>query len=142
MAGIYPNDEWAVGQAEVDGLPIIVRSRTSLPAAPDREIYHCLIMVSWPYEPENSGMPPADVNRQMQAFEDVLEQTLEKGEVGVQVASVTGNGAKQWRYYTYDTDEFMGVFNEALQGHAAYPVELQLFQDPEWGALAELIVDA
>ena len=61
---------------------------------------------------------------------------------GVQAACITGNGLKEWRLYTYDTDEFMSSFNQGLAGHPAYPIDMQMFKDPEWEALSELLPKA
>jgi hypothetical protein len=33
----------------------------------------------------------------------------------------------------------MSSFNRALRGHAQYPIELRMFQDPEWTALSEYL---
>lgn len=78
----------------------------------------------------------------MQTFETAIEASLEEKGVGVQAACITGNGTREWRYYTYDTDEFMAKLNAGLGGHPAYPLHIQLFSDPEWMGLSELGVDA
>jgi len=49
------------------------------------------------------------------------------------------HGTKEWRYYTSDKEEFIAKFNAGLKGHPAYPIRMQLFADPEWKALAELL---
>ena len=139
MTGIYREDLWSIGEGNADGFPIIVRARAALPAVPDREIYENLIIITWPYDSDESGMPAADTHEQMQRFEDSLEAAVETKGVGVQAASLTGNGSKEWRYYTYDADEFMSELNRALSGQPPFPVSIQMFLDSEWGALAQLL---
>ncbi|KAF1720105.1 DUF695 domain-containing protein [Pseudoxanthomonas japonensis] len=139
MAGIYKDDLWSVGEGNVDGSPILVRARSALPAAPDRAIYENLIIITWPYDSDESGMPAADVYEQMRRFEDLLETAVGTKGVGVQAASLTGNGSKEWRYYTHDPDDFMSKLNLGFAGHTRYPVDLQMFLDSEWDALAQLL---
>jgi hypothetical protein len=139
MSGIYKDDDWTVGEAKINGLPWIVRIRSQLPARPDREIYENLIIISWQYSADESGMPERAEHKSMNELEDAIEQQLEPSGLGVQAASTTGNGTKEWRYYTYDTDEFMDKFNQSLVGHQTYPIEIQLFKDPDWSGLSELL---
>ena len=54
----------------------------------------------------------------------------------MQVACLTGNHQKEWRYYTHDVEAFLDAFNACLAGHPAYP--LQLRADPDWNALSGL----
>ena len=139
MSGIYKEDNWSLGEAQINGLPLIVRTRSRLPAIPDREIYENLIIISWPYTANESGMPQPEENQRTIQFEDALEKALAPKGVGVQAACLTGNGSKEWRYYTYDTDEFVARLNQGLADHPPYPIELQMFKDPEWDALGELL---
>jgi hypothetical protein len=132
-------DEWAIGQWEENGQPHIVRMKSKLPVAVDRELLPNLIVISWRYEGGPSGMPSSEEHERMQAFEDALESGTEKRTATSQALSLTGGGAKEWRYYTADVEEFMESLNRDLMGHDKYPIELQMFQDPEWNALAEYI---
>lgn len=141
-AGIYKDDSWSIGEAKVEGFPIVIRARTSLPSIPDRQIYENLILISWPYQTDQSGMPSKDVNQQTQDFENALAVAIETKRLGVQAVCVTGNGSKEWRYYTYDKDEFMEKLNTGLVGHPVYPIEVRFFKAPEWNALAELAPNA
>lgn len=84
-------------------------------------------------------MPEKPVHAAMCAFEDAVEATVEKTGAGVQAASITGSGSKEWRYYTNDPDEFMSQLNDALAGHPPIPLDIQVFDDPDWEALGELL---
>lgn len=83
-------------------------------------------------------MPTPEESQEMNQFEDALESSIEI-KVGIQAASITGNGNKEWRYYTYDKDQFMSELNSGLANHKPYPVQITLYADPEWDALAELL---
>lgn len=139
--GIYNNDNWTLARGEVDGHPFIIRARSSLPSQADREYFSHLIVISWGYERDaNDGFPPPAVSEHMENFETALFESFnENSAEGCGVAVVTTDGTRQWRFYTPDTEAFMEAFNQALAGQPAYPIELEAFTDPEWGALAELI---
>ncbi len=128
-----------MGQLSADGLPLVVRARQALPSAPDRQIYPWLVRITWRYQGDNVGMPPATDRRQIQDFEQAVEKPLAQKGIGEEVASITGNHAKEWRYYTYDRDEFMQRLNTALIGRPKYPIDLQSFSDPDWVALSKLL---
>lgn len=103
----------------------------------DQELFSRLVIVTWRYEPGQSGMPDSQTHKDMQMFEDALEAGAERRGKAFQAVSLTGAGKKEWRYYAADTDAFMESLNQDLQGHAAYPLEIESFFDPEWNALRE-----
>lgn len=139
--GIYNEDKWTVARGEVDGHAFIIRARSSLPSQADREFFRHLIVISWGYDAEaNNGFPPEAVSEHMENFETALFESFnENSAEGCGVAVVTTDGTRQWRFYTPNTEAFMEAFNQALVGQPAYPIELEAFDDPEWGALDELI---
>ena len=55
----------------------------------------------------------------------------------MQVACLTGNHQKEWRYYTHDVEAFLDAFNACLAGHPAYPCSCA-YKDPDWNALSGL----
>ena len=100
------------------------------------------MLVGWAYEDDaRTGMPPADVRTQMDTLEAAVDKALEAEGAGVLVASITGAGAREWRYYTADPDAFMDALNDALETHPDYPLDFKAFEDPAWDALAELLED-
>jgi len=138
MSSIFPGDLWAVGETRVDGLSVIVRFRTGLPPAPDRQANDNLVFISWPYTGIESGMPNDEDKALTNRFEEAIEQGFENSDLGVMVACMTGNHLKEWRFYTRDVEAFLDAFNACLAGHPVYPLQLRMFKDPDWNALAEL----
>jgi hypothetical protein len=55
----------------------------------------------------------------------------------LQALALTGDGRKEWRYYTADVELFMSSLNRGLHGLPPFPIELRLFEDPDWAALSE-----
>ena len=134
---IFGTDDWSLGQGEIHGAHHIVRMRSTFPSVADQELFSRLIIVTWRYEPNESGMPDSQTHQRMQLFEDRIEAGTERREVAFQAVSITGDGKKEWRYYAADSDAFMESLNQDLQGHAAYPLEIASFFDPEWNGLRE-----
>lgn len=97
MSSIFPGDLWSIGEAQVNGLPVVVRFRTGLPAEPARQRADNLIIISWPYAGIDSGMPNDEDKQHTNRFEEAIEKGFDDSAIGVQVACLTGNHQKEWR---------------------------------------------
>lgn len=139
--GPFDDDEWTVGEARADdGVSMIVRFRSHLPSVAARKDWRNLIQIGWSCESADEGGMPDDIESDLQdAFEDALRAHVEARGDGAQVASMTGGGVREWRYYTRDPEAFFRSLNEALSGHPEYPLEFGSFEDPEWEGLSELL---
>ncbi len=135
--GIFATDDWELAQGNVEGKRLIVRMRATFPSTEDQAQFSRLVIISWYYKGNESGMPELDIHKKMNAFEDALEAGTEKRQVAFQALSITGDGKKEWRYYAADMDEFMNSLNTDLSGHEEYPLQIQSFLDPDWSALRE-----
>jgi hypothetical protein len=131
------DDKWSIAELSQDGKPHIVRMRAAMPPAADRELLQNLVVIQWRFEPDASGMPPEPDRERMQSFEDALELWVEAKTPTLQALTLTGGGRKEWRYYTADVDLFMASLNRVLQEDSPFPVELLVFEDPDWIALSE-----
>ena len=136
---LFPDDTWTVGTADQDGQPIIIRVRGQLPDAAAREANSQLIVIGWPYDGNESGLPLEADRASMDRFEEALEAGLAGTTLGVQVASLTGAGHKEWRYYAADADAFVAALNDSQNGHPTYPLEIEMFDDAEWRGLQQLL---
>ncbi|WP_428682098.1 DUF695 domain-containing protein [Sphingopyxis sp.] len=118
----------------------MTRYRSGMPSSADRALFSNLIIIRWQYADTGAGSLPDDETLDaMTEFEDaVLDAADYEKHWGSGVAVVTGDGAREWRFYTPDTAEFMANFNRVLAGKQALPLEFQAFDDPEWIALTEL----
>jgi hypothetical protein len=118
------------------GQPLIFRIRSQKPAVASKTYRH-LIAVSWPYEPMNeSGMPAQDEAAQMGEFEDLLQTALEGPGQAYLTVVVTGNGVREWQWYSRSGEETMALVNEALSNYEPFPVEFSIQDDPRWEGYA------
>jgi hypothetical protein len=137
--GIFSDDMWTVGTADQDGQPLVIRVRSQMPDVAERQRHAQLVVVGWPYDGADTGLPTTGDSVAMQAFEDAVERALERGGAGTQVASITGAGHKEWRYYAADAEAFVAALNASLEGHPTYPLEIEMFDDAEWQGLQQLL---
>lgn len=75
-------------------------------------------------------MPEA--HQRMNQLEDMLESVLEKDGFATLAMVSTGEGLRDWTYYTKSETEFMARLNYALAGIAAFPIEIHTASDPDW----------
>jgi uncharacterized protein YfaP (DUF2135 family) len=137
--GMFADDTWTIGTADQDGQSLILRVRGQMPAVAERQRHAHLVVVGWPYDGADSGLPTDDDNALMRAFEDAVAAGPESGGIGIQVASITGAGHKEWRYYAADAGAFVAALNASLDGHPPYPLEIEMFDDSEWQGLQQLL---
>ncbi|MDR2871054.1 MAG: DUF695 domain-containing protein [Xanthomonadaceae bacterium] len=134
-----PINLWLTGEMEVDGFPVWIHVRSVVPEEHDRELFQHLVIIRWSYTGDRDELPDEKERERMTAFEKAVEPLMGQTKAGVLAASLTGRGNQEWRYYTSNPEGFMVQLNRALGEHARYPLEFELFQDPDWNALAELL---
>ncbi|MDH3738163.1 MAG: DUF695 domain-containing protein [Alphaproteobacteria bacterium] len=126
---------WILLEYKDDGLPVVMKVMEELPPEQVRERFAWLTVISWRYDAsENNGMPVPDENSQMIQLEEAID-TLQENELAVQVYGRTGNGLKELVYYIGNRDEFITAFNQALSDQPRYPLEIEFFEDANWGDL-------
>lgn len=128
---------WRVGHFFQNGSPITIRARTEIPTQPDRELLTNLIVITWPYSGGSNGMPTSSVSERMAEFEETLDSVSAADQIFILALSLTGNSKREWRYYTADSRKFMDVLQKGLSGKELFPIDLQLFKDPDWMGLKE-----
>jgi len=136
---VYNEDSWNLIESEIDGLPIVIRARSSLPAEADRQLFPFLVIVTWRYEGNETGMPLPGIVEKIASLDGVFGDLLEAKGTSIEAVAITGNSVKAWRFYACDTSAFMNAFNASLIDHPAYPLEFEAFHDPSWEALAEFL---
>ena len=73
----------------------------------------------------------------MDKFEDALATALEASQTAYLMVILTGNGERDWLWYTCGEGEAMRQVNQALKGHKPYPVQFSVQQDRSWRAYAQ-----
>lgn len=121
----------AVATRPSDGHRIIYRYRSEFDRTFKRSSYPDRVTIAWSYK-STSGMPSKTERESMDRMEDLLSPYVEQTSLSTLVLVSTGEGLREWVYYTKSQDEFMAQVNKALQGLPRFPVEIDLWKDPEW----------
>lgn len=129
-------DQWTVATAQDGDMPLIFRIR-SVSGRLNRSDYPNMIAISWPYEPQEMGMPSPETKTSMDLLEDLLTRPLESGANALLTVVVTGNGVREWQWYTRSQEETMSRVNSALAGQPPFPVEFSVQHDPGWQAYSQ-----
>jgi len=130
------SDNWSFQTAQDGQMPIIIRVR-NVPEYIQRYNYPQLIAVSWPYTPAHTqGMPDTDDIEQMDLLERLLTEALEKTGNAILTVVVTGNGVREWQWYSRNEKETMELVNAVLAEHKVFPVTFSSEADSKWEAYA------
>lgn len=127
-------DKWMIKQGQKDGLQLFVRIRNSKPNRINTNDYPHLIGISWEYKPrDESGLPDSSVLNEMGRLEELLDK-IESNNVAYLMAIITGNGTREWLWYSRDASEMMSQVNEALASQQPFPIKFIREDDPTWSA--------
>jgi len=88
--------------------------------------------VTWPYKADKSGMPGFEDSKIMEQVTDSLNAVFKKDPVAVMTGIYTGDGKRDWVFYTLSLHIFQRKFNQALEGLPSLPLEFHAEEDPDW----------
>ena len=126
-------DNWFGAEGERDGMPTFMRGRGELQPLIGLPSHPNLLRITWEFEPEDpSGLPSPALKQRMMGFEEAFMDPLEEEPLCIFYFVYLHDGAKEWSAYCSDIERTGQVFNVALAGHEAYPVELTVENDPGW----------
>lgn len=132
-------EDWTLAQGKAGGNNTIVRALARVPLAEQRDARPVLVTLTWSYDGEaTAGMPPRAIYDRIEGFEETLFAALDEEDWATEAAAITGNGARQWRFYTADAEDFMARFSATMIGHPLYPIELAATPDAAWQGLREV----
>ena len=131
------DDLWSVAQLERNGKPLLVRYRSERPPGVERAAFSFLLSATWTYQPNEFALPSANEMELMDRFEDALASALETSHTAHLMVILTGNGERDWLWYTSGEAEAMRHVNQALKGHQPYPVQFSVQKDRGWKAYAQ-----
>ena len=124
---------WFMATGDDEGMPLIYRVRESAPPYSTKAAFTKLLAVTWEFDPStNNGLPLPDAHERMQQLEDLLEPIFSDARQAFLTVVVTGNGVREWQWYTRDSEAAMKLVNEALGELDPFPVQFSFQDDPAW----------
>lgn len=128
-------DRWSIAEGEDRGKALIFRIRNQPPSFARKHEYPHLVAISWYFDsPSETGMPADDVFQRMAQLENLLKSALEQRRQAFVTVVVTGNGVREWQWYSRDPSETMRLVNEELADYDPFPIQFTIQEDPGWDA--------
>ncbi len=121
------------------GRTVIVTGRDNMDKIINSGKMPYLIRVSWRYEALPDGMPCERDAEMLGRINDAFEETFRKDKAAYLVAIQTGEGRRDWIFYTGNLNIFNKVFNRALEPiEETIPFEIDAESDPEWSVYRDI----
>lgn len=139
MAKLKIGNEWWTSPAEGDnGETIIVTGRKGVEPVIATGKYTDRIEITWRYTPDKNGMPDFATSTTMEAVTDALQNAFVKDPAAIMTGIYTGNGERNWIFYTLNPRKFQFMMNEALASFELLPLEIYAEKDPGWEEYLEM----
>lgn len=128
--------EWLTAAADYeDGSKKIYSVRQHAPEGADSEEFSTVVVIEWIFDDE---LPDAHLLKEMQAFEELLEP-LDDGVEHFMVHIITGDGQREWCYYTKSYPRFIKQMNQLLAGQRNYPLDIEYQEHTDWEYWQEIL---
>lgn len=141
------NDWWTSPTVSDNGKVIMVTGRRDVDKFRKNSKYSIRVEVTFTYVPDGSGMPDLETSILMGRAHDALQSAFDKDSVAVMTGVYTGDGERNWVFYTLSTNIFGRKLNEALAPLPILPLSIYAENDPEWleyeemKSISEIITD-
>lgn len=132
--------EWWTSPQECDsGETILVTGRKDIDKFRNNPRFTIRVEITWRYGNQRpDGMPDFETSSLMERVTDRLAESFDKDPVAVMTGIFTGDGERNWIFYTLSTNIFGRKLNEALADLPLMPLEIVCENDPKWEAYDEM----
>ncbi len=132
MSNHIENLSWTLIETSDNGVSVFFRFLTKIPQNIKTQDYQYMVSIFWSYPIENkSGLPLEAIQEAHSKIEKALN-VLDDHRTSFYVAQISGNGRKEWIWYTKDINIWWNGFIKALKNHPKYPLDIQKSEEPEW----------
>ncbi len=90
------------------------------------------IEVGWEYAALPDGMPDSQSAETLEKVTDAFSAALANDKVAVLTGIYTGDGRRDWVFYTKNLKVFNSFFNRALADLPILPFTIEAEEDPDW----------
>ena len=132
-------DSWWTAPAESeDGHLIMVTGNRDVAKFRSNPRFTIRVEVTWKYDPDATGMPDTATSEMMEKVQDILQAEFKKDPVAVLTGIFTGDGKRDWVFYTLSTHIFGRKLNELLAPLPLLPLSVYCENDPAWEEYDEM----
>lgn len=129
---------WSAPLEGIGGHTVIVTGRDNMDKQMNSGKFPFVVRVSWKYNSLPDGMPDDMDAEIMGRVTEAIEDTFRKDKAAFLVAIYTGDGRRDWLFYTGNLAIFGKVFNRALADIETIPLEIEAQSDPDWEEYKEM----
>jgi len=139
MAKLRISKDWWTAPAEGEnGSLILVTGRRAMQNVIETGLYRYRVEVSWPYQGDDKGLPLYADSKVMEEVTDALNDCFDHDPVAVMTGIYTGDGQRDWVFYTRSLQIFQRKFNETLAPFPTLPLEFEAEEDSDWQEYREM----
>ena len=139
MAKLIISDDWWTAPAEGDnGRLILVTGRRAMNNVIATGVYRYRVEVTWCYEGDEKGLPVYADSKVMEEVTDALNACFDRDPVAVLIGIYTGDGQRNWVFYTRSLHIFQRKFNEVMAPFPTLPLTFEADEDPDWQEYREM----
>ncbi len=132
------SDWWTAPTESENGNLIMVTGRRDVDKFKNNTKFNIRIEVTWKYNSDKSGMPDFETSSLMEEVQASIEKTFQKDPIAILTGIYTGDGERNWVFYTLSTNIFGKKFNETLQPFELLPITIYAENDPDWEEYKEM----
>lgn len=133
---------WWTAPAESDetGRTVMVTGRRDVDKFRSNPRFNIRVEVTWDYSSEATptGMPADSTAELMEEVQDALQKEFKRDPVAVLTGIYTGDGRRDWIFYTLSTHIFGRKLNEVLAPFPLLPLNIYCENDPGWEEYDEM----
>lgn len=128
----------APAQSDNNDNTIIVTGRKDIDKFRSNTRFNIRVEITFPYTAKADGMPDDESARLIEEITDRFQSILHRDPIAVLTGIFTGDGRRDWIFYTLSTNIFQKKLNEALDPFPLLPIEIYCENDPDWQAYDEM----
>lgn len=132
------SEYWTYPAEGESGRTIIVTGRDGVDKERLSGHYKYRINAYWDYDALPDGMPTEADARVMELATDAFEKELSNDNAAILTGIYTGEGRRDWVFYTRSLFIFQKIFNRALENLDTIPLVIEATEDPEWEEYLEM----
>ncbi len=129
---------WTAPTESETGKLIMVTGRKDVEKFRSNPKFKIRIEVTWKYTPLPDGMPDKATSEEMERVQEALVACFAKDPVAVLTGIYTGDGERNWIFYSLSTNIFGRKLNEALAEFPILPLTIYCENDADWAEYDEM----
>lgn len=139
MAKKSGNEWWTTPtESNETGRTVIVTGRAGLERAMDSGKYRIRVEITWRYDGDATGMPDKATSMLMEQVQQALLDEFDRDPAAIMTGIYTGDGRRDWVFYTVSTHIFERCINRALAPFELLPITIYTENDPDWAEYREM----